>query len=283
MLAHANDQSLNQRRLESYLATCNAPNLDVGNRLGGGKSPGPRLGRFASPAPGTGGTDTPRDLNARVKILELYTLHVLLRNNEWDYAREFISVSSVLDDERREAFLQALESLQEEQQEKERQEREERQRQEDQLRRDLEEARRLRAENEEREKRRLEEERARREASEVDYGVEQTNNSPSNRRGHRLTPSQSSTSRPTGRGPVAPPTLRARASMVFSRLRTLIEQLAATLNSNPAVVTRLLVFIVGFLVMLGHKGIRQRIQKILGASWAKVRATAGMGTKVSYI
>lgn len=242
------------------------------------------MGRYASPAThGTGGTDTPRDLTARVKILELYTLHVLLRNNEWDYAREFISVSSVLDDERREAFLQALESLQEEQQEKERQEQAERQRQEEQLRRDLEEARQLRAENEAREKRRLEEERAKREASEVDYGVESSAGNGSYRNNHRPAPSHSSISRPTGRAPTAAPTLRARASMVLSRVRTLVEQLAMTLNANPAIVTRLLIFIVSFLVMLGHKGLRQRIQKILSASWGKVRATAGMGTKVSYI
>lgn len=284
LLAHAQDQSLNQRKLETFLATCNAPNLDFSNRLSGGKSPGPRMGRYSSPARGTGGTDTPRDLNARVKILELYTLHVLLRNNEWDYAREFISVTSVLDDERREAFLQALESLQEEQQEKERQEKAERQRQEDQLRRDLEEARQLRAENEERERRRLEEERIRREASEGDYGVEQSPSNGSYRKQHRPTPSHSSISRPTGRGPAAgPPTLRARASMMLTRMRTLIEQLAVTLNSNPAIVMRLLVFIMGFLIMLGNKNIRQRIRGILGASWGKVRSTAGMGTKVSYI
>ena len=34
------------------------------------------------------GTDTPRDLEKRIKLLELYTLHVLPRNEEWDYARE---------------------------------------------------------------------------------------------------------------------------------------------------------------------------------------------------
>ncbi|CRK33089.1 hypothetical protein BN1708_019175, partial [Verticillium longisporum] len=130
--------------------------------------------RHRSPAKRTGGTDTPRDLNARVKILELYTLHVLLRNNEWDYAREFINVSSVLDEERREAFLQALQSLQEEQLEAERRELEAQREEEEQLRRDIEEAKRLRAENEERERRRLEDERARREGSEVDYGIERT-------------------------------------------------------------------------------------------------------------
>lgn len=241
------------------------------------------MSRYASPAKGTSGTDTPRDLNARVKILELYTLHVLLRNNEWDYAREFISVSSVLDDERREAFLQALQSLQEEQQEKERQEREERQRQEDQLRRDIDEARRLREASEERERRRLNEERSRKAASETDYGVDSTPSSPSPRRPR---PSSSSISRPAGaRGPggAQPATLTARASMAFNRVKMIVEQIAETLNSNPVVVLRLLAFIVSLLIMLGHRGLRQRLQRLLGASWAKVAATAGMGTKVSYI
>ncbi|KAM3535820.1 hypothetical protein MY4038_000870 [Beauveria bassiana] len=282
LLAHAQNQTLNQKKLETYLATCNAPNLDFGNRLKGGRSPGPRMSRYASPAKGTSGTDTPRDLNARVKILELYTLHVLLRNNEWDYAREFISVSAVLDDERREAFLQALESLQEEQQEQERQEREERQRQEDQLRRDIAEARRLREASEERERRRLDEEKTRKEASETDYGVE-SSPSPSPRRIQRQ--SSGSMSRPAGSrsGPGQTPTLTARASAVFSRMKMMIEQMAQTLNSNPVIFPRLLGFIVSLLIMIGHKGLRQRLQRMLGSSWAKVAATAGMGTKVSYI
>lgn len=263
------------------MATCATPNLDFGNRLNGSRSRSrQRMGRYASPAPS--GTDTPRDLNARVKILELYTLHVLLRNNEWDYAREFISVSAVLDDERREAFLQALDSLQEEQQEKERQEAEERRRQEEQLRRDIEEAKRLRAENEERERRRLEEEKARREGSEVDYGIEYSSSQSSPpRRARQPAP----TSRPMGgrAGPVGPPTLTARASMVFNRMRAVLDQIAHTLNSNPTIVMRLMAFIMGLLIMLGNKAMRQRIQRILGASWAKISATAGMGTKVSYI
>ncbi|KIE02950.1 peroxin 26, partial [Metarhizium majus ARSEF 297] len=292
LLAHARDQILNQRRLETYLATTTTPNLDLASKFNGSPAPGSRMGsRYRSPAPGTSGANTPRDLNARVKILELYTLHVLLRNNEWDYAREFISVSSVLDDERREAFLQALQSLQEEQQEQERLEREELQRQEEELRREIEDTKRQRAENEARERKRLEEERARREASEVDYGVEQSPNSSTS--GNRSRQSRASrpqhrpnkpsvSSRQNGKA-VAPPTFTARATMVVTRLRSVVEELARSLNSNPALLMRFLAFVVGFLIMLGHKGIRQRIQRVLGASWNKVMATAGMGTKVSYI
>lgn len=248
--------------------------------------------RYRSPHKGTSGANTPRDLNARVKILELYTLHVLLRNNEWDYAREFITMSSVLDEERREAFLQALQSLQEDQEAQEQQERDERQRQEDELRREIDEAKRLRAENEERERRRLEEERARREArepSEIDYGVESTpasNKRRSSRAGsdaHRTSrPPRSSISKANGKA-VVPLTFTARASLVMTRLRSIIDELAASLNSNPMALMRFVAFILGIIIMMGNKALRERVQRAFGAAWAKVRATAGMGTKVSYI
>lgn len=293
LLAHAPDQKLNQRRLEAFLASSNAPNLDLSGRVEQSPAPSSKMGhRFRSPAKGTSGANTPRDLNARVKILELYTLHVLLRNDEWDYAREFITMSSVLDDERREAFLQALQSLQEDQEAQKRQEHEERERQEEQLRREIEEAKRLREENEEREKRRIEEERARREAkapSEVDYGVEST--PPSSARRPSKTGSdhsrsarsvRSSISNSNGKA-IAPLTFTAKASMVMTRLRTIIDGLAASLNRNPAIIMRLLAFTMGIILTMGNKALRERVKRALGASWAKILATVGMGTKVSYI
>lgn len=249
------------------------------------------MGRLRAPSKGRSGANTPRDLNARVKILELYTLHVLLRNNEWEYAREFISLSSVLDEERREAFLQALQSLQEEQQAQDQREEEERQRQEEQLRQDIETARRLRAENEERERRRLEDERLRRESSEVDYGIEDSPSvAGSNRsRSAKPRPTASHTSRPPNQKPSGksshsqPLTMSGKASMVFTRLRAILNQLATSLNGNPVFLVRFLAFVMGLLLMFGHRGTRERIRRLVGSSWGKVKATAGMGTKVSYI
>lgn len=286
LLAHAKTQAVNQKRLENYLATSTAPNLDISRQLEANPSSRRSHSRGAS------GADTPRDLNARVKILELYTLHVLLRNNEWDYAREFISVSAVLDEERRDAFLQALQSLQDEQQASERREREETQRQEEQLQKDIEEARRLRSENEAREKRRLDEERAKREASEIDYGIEQTPSAPGSKKksrtgtngaanGSSLSRAKSSVSK--GKKAAAPPSLGARAAMIIAHIRKIIEQLGASLTANPRLLLRFVAFIIGILVMFGRRGVRERIQRILGTGWEKVRSTAGMGVKVSYI
>ncbi|KAI3401871.1 hypothetical protein diail_6430 [Diaporthe ilicicola] len=318
LLTHARTQELNQKRLENYLAASATPSLDLSGHFAprpttthaggrGGAGP-PPSSRTRSQSRARSGADTPRDLEARVKILELYTLHVLIRNNEWEYAREFIGASSVLDDERREAFLQALQSLQEEQQAAERHEAEERLRQEEQLRRDVEDARRLRAENEGREKRRLEEERARRreESSEVDYGIDTRSTGGSSSAGRaRRTRSQkggssSRQSRPArparpaagggGGGPssnrskaVVPASLGARAAVVFANVRAMIERISVTLHANPMLLMRLVAFIIGLIAMFGKKNVRERIARVLGTSWNKVKATAGMGVKVSYI
>lgn len=284
---------MNQRRLETYLAASAAPDLDLaGGRLA--STPAAK-GRYRSPAPGTSGANTPRDLHARVKILELYTLHVLARNDEWDYARDFIAASAVLDDERREAFLQALQSLRDERQERERLEREHRQRQEEQLRREVDEARRQRAENEERERRRLDEERVRRRDEGSEAGAADGDEPPARRTnantngggggGSTSRPPQQRPARPGAKAVAAAPraTFTAQAALMLSRLRAVAVELASSLNGNPVLLTRLLVFVVGLLVALGHRGIRQRIQRALGASWSKVKATASMGTKVSYI
>lgn len=315
LLAHARDQKLNQHKLEAYLAASNTPNLDVAGRLAESAN-SPVSNRYRSPAKGASGANTPRDLNARVKILELYTLHVLLRNNEWDYAREFISVSSVLDEERREAFLQALQSLHDEQQEQERLENEERKRQEDELQKEIEEAKRLRAENEERERKRIEEERAKREGSEVDYGIDDTTSHAGSTRPRKTRSPSSSSSSKQSKQPKSPntseagskasskvnskvnsktngkandkavsraPTLTSRASMVISRLRVVIEQLGASLNANPMFLFKFMAFVMGLLLMLGNANLRARVKRVLSVFWAKVKGTAGMGVKVSYI
>ncbi|KAL1880200.1 hypothetical protein VTK73DRAFT_6028 [Phialemonium thermophilum] len=298
LLAHARSQTLNQKRLETYLASVNTPNLDISDRFGPEPSPRRPQARHRSPSK-ISGANTPRDLNARVKILELYTLHVLIRNNEWDYAREFISMNSVLDEERREAFLQALQSLQEEQQEADRRQMEEKRRQEEQLRQDIEEAKRLRAENEERERRWLEAERENGTlqepaGSEVDYGVDQVRSAGTapNRRGKSrplLRQSGNLKASPSSSGPkknttaVTTPSIGTRAVLVLSSIRTLVENTSSSFRSNPALLIRMLAFIVGLLLMFTRRSIRERVARILGTSWDRIRATAGMGVKVSYL
>lgn len=284
--------------MENYLAASSTPNLDISQRLDVSRSSSVSFRTRRSPSKGASGADTPRDLNARVKILELYTLHVLVRNNEWDYAREFISMSSVLDEERRDAFLQALQSLQDEKLESERAEREEKQRQDEQLQKDMEKARKLRADNEAKEQRRIEEERARREreGSEIDYGVERTPSSAGTSRSRPKRPttpaSSSAVSRPaksSARGgkkksaAAASPGIGARAATILTNLQNVLGQMSATLRGNPMLLLRLLAFVISILIVLGKRDIRERVRRALATGWNKVKATAGMGVKVSYI
>ncbi|KAI9641527.1 hypothetical protein NHQ30_010339 [Ciborinia camelliae] len=293
LLAHARTQKVNQTRLETYLATSSIPSLSMS------QSPTPTT---SNPFPGSkrhsqSGTGTPRDLNARVKILELYTLHVLLRNNEWEYAKEFITISEVLDDERREAFLGALRSLKEESEEGERRERLEKEYREEQLKRDIEESRRRR---EEEERRREEmDKKAKASAggtSEIDYGIEgetpvMTNGSvasssaPNNPRQSKT--SKSSTTKPHPRKSVEEAkqkTMIQKAGIIMRNLKLVLENMGGSLNlRNPMVMLRMVAFVVGILVVFGRREVRERVRRMMSDGLVRVKRTIGMGVKVSYI
>jgi hypothetical protein len=225
----------------------------------------------------------------------------LLRNNEWDYAREFISISSVLDEERREAFLQALQSLQDEQNEVEKREREERRYQEEVLKKEIEEGRRRReAEEREMERRRLDEEREKgkgKASSETDYGVEDGPPSGSSNKARSVkggsakgdNDKRRSVTSPTARSSIpgvrkgTPPTLMTRAGNIFANLRKMLDSMAESFKTNPMILLRTLAFIVTILAVMARRDVRERIKRITGQGWQKVRQTAGMGVKVSYI
>jgi cobalamin biosynthesis Mg chelatase CobN len=203
----------------------------------------------------------------------------------------------VLDEERREAFLQALQSLQEEQMESERREKEERRYQEEQLKRDVEEARRRRIESEEREKREEEARNKRSEkGSEIDYGVEDSPPRPGSSKsrssvkggsakGGRSLPSSSPTARSSvpAKNVKVPPSLLTRAGNVVMNVRKLVESMAGSFKTRPMLLMQILGFIVGILVLLSRRDVKERVKSILGKGWGKVRQTAGMGVKVSYI
>ncbi|KIX93194.1 uncharacterized protein Z520_11048 [Fonsecaea multimorphosa CBS 102226] len=106
LLGQATDQKLNQSRLETYFSSSSQPDLDLPAHLDHAFSNGHQQ------STGLNGANTPKDLTSRIKVLEIFTLHVLPRNGEWDYAKSFISNSDILDEERRDAFMQTLQELQ---------------------------------------------------------------------------------------------------------------------------------------------------------------------------
>lgn len=297
LLSHAPNQHLNQQRLESYLAASSHPNLDISARLHQSEERASK--RHSQPSKSkSNSTDTPRDLNARVKILELYTLHILLKNNEWDYSREFITNSEILDEERREAFLLALQSLQEDQFEQEVREQEAQRQHEEQVQRDLEEAkqRRLAAEKQEQHEEQLRTS-PKRPSSEVDYGIDSThpqsttNDSAKDRTSKpsskpaRKNISISRTSKPSvsDAKSLAPRSVTKRAGALLLNLRALLDGMTASLRANPMILLRTLAFIVALLLVFSRQDVKERVKRSVRNGWEKIRATAGMGVKVSYI
>jgi hypothetical protein len=232
------------------------------------------------------GTSTPRDLNQRLKILEIYTLYVLPRNQEWEYARQFIQFSEVLDDDRKEAFLQALQALQEEPKlEAQREEALQKQRQEQ-----LESAKRR---EEDDARRRGEVEASRQSAGTI---PSPKNNSPAK----STTPPEPATSVSTGKPrapsakpappdqpskkPKAPPTsLYKRAAVIIFSLRQSVLRMGDGIWKNPVILFRFVLFLFALVLALARRDVRERLEKALKTSWDKVRRTVGMGVKVSYI
>jgi len=277
LLTHSPSQRLNQQKLETYLAATAHPTLDVAEHMSSAAYQQRRQTHGHAPRASHNGTDTPRDLEKRIKLLELYTLHVLPRNDEWDYARDFISMSELLDEERKDAFLLALHSLREERDDAEAREKKLRQQQQEQMeerRRETEAARlqKLRDEDE----RRKRDEANKRQPPRADQRLRKKPPHP---------PSQPSrTSRPPAKRPLTPPpTLYHRATTMLAAIHTLLSDTAYNMTANPMAFFRTLLFLIAFALAFGRRGLRERILRLIRNAVDKVKRTVGMGVKVSYI
>lgn len=275
---------MNQQRLETYLSSYGQPNLDLTDRLQGAPEGFPSMRT-------TSGADTPKDLTARVKIIELFTLHVLPRNDEWEYATEFINLSEVLDEERKELFLQTLEGLKEEKErgemravELQRAKDVELERQRDNERREADEAAATAAAK-------PQANGHRRSTSETDYGIEKgrPQGSPRSKGVKGTEKSQRGTSRtslPSARNPRKQDNIQPRGGQtqaVATALRNLFRHIIQTVSGNPMTLLRTLLFVIGILMAMSRQGVRERVRRVTDGAWQKVKATVGMGVKVSYI
>ena len=266
------------------------------------------------------GADTPKELSSRLKILELFTLHVLPRNEEWDYARSFINNSDILDDERREAFLQTLLELQEAMDTEDRAvELEFHRGRDEELKRQQEGEEQEEEKDEEKGKgahvaaeelRKTPEQNGglhRRSSSEVDYGIEKSHPSgtPTSVNAAESKPAAAK-SRPTpgpasGRTQFSPPAetpkhrpvrkspqshsngILTQARQLVRALQSLVRSVAGTVTSNPTTLFRAFLFVLAILMAFSRREVRERVRRIVGRSWDKIRGTVGMGVKVSYI
>ncbi|KAI9930469.1 hypothetical protein MW887_011223 [Aspergillus wentii] len=286
LLNHSPSQALNQQRLETYLSSYGQPNLDIAEHL----QNSPSGTRRARP---NGGTDTPKDLAARVRIIELFTLHVLPRNEEWEYAQEFINLSEVLDEERKDVFLQTLESIKEEkaqgelraaaiQQEKDAEL--ERQAREDERLRTEEAAAAERLENGHK-RSKSEVEKSRPNGISKGKGTKSAEK-PSGKAG--TSSSRTAFSPPSGssknvKKPEKPDARARQGRALVNVMRNLMQYLRQTVAGNPLSFARTLLFMLGIIMALSRQDVRKRIQRVTSAGWQKVKGTIGMGVKVSYI
>lgn len=277
LLGHMADQRANQARLESYLASSE----DAGGVVGYDGVSTPMSSHSASP----------KALQARVKVLELYALHVLPEVGEWDYAREFVEGCGNLDEERKEAFLAALEEVKEEreglkrrevelQRQREREVEEEAKRKEQEEKKRVEEAELERQQREQQQKANA----AKAASNTASNGSTSLSNNGSNSsngnaaNGHaRGQPSRSARKPPASSQQPA-----ANAATLLTRLTTLARQLRA--NVAPSLLSaRLLMFFLAFVLLASRRDIRVKLRRALADGWDKVRRTVGMGVKVSYV
>jgi hypothetical protein len=257
------------------------------------------------------GADTPKELSSRLKILELFTLHVLPRNEEWDYARSFINNSDILDDERREAFLQTLQELQEAMDTEDRAVEPEFHRERDEeSKRQQEEEERNRAHTAAEELRKAPEQNGgvhRRSGSEVDYGIEKSHPSgtstsvnateskpaaaksrptpgPASGRTQFSPPAETPKHRPVRKSPQSHSNdMLTQARQLVRALQSLVRNVTGAVTSNPTTLFRAFLFVLAILMAFSRREVRERVRRIVGSSWDKIRGTVGMGVKVSYI
>ena len=270
--------------------------LDVPSQFGPSE---PRETEVATKSHGRNGADTLKDLSLRTKILEIYTLHVLPRNEEWQYSRDFICMSDVLDEEKRESFLQTLQSLEDESGRDHDREAEIARKRLAEFERDRGEVEPKRLDDSTTKEEHLSEEiisaNDRRVEGEKDYGIDgspskEASKLLSNRdktKGtmlHQVARAALSSNSRSKAAPKRPPaTLYKRGIAMTAALQQLILDMTQSASKNPIVLLRTLLFVIGLVMAFSQRDIKERLKNITGNGWDKVKGTVGMGVKVSYI
>ena len=272
LLAQSPSQKSNQQHLETYLSALNdrAPDNEA---------------------------DIPRELNAHIGIIELYALHVLPRNGEWEYAKDFVSMNEMLDEEVREELLQSLQDLKEENLKGEESIQDAVPQPEDLLEQEPRPARETEKESIET-VRQLQPSNHHRANSEKDYGIDDVESPPN------LTKPPSAPSAPSAplakpsrasqikssRSPPLNASRKATTPSIYSRsinfihaLEHMVSRLAENLSRNPMGLLRFILFLMGLIMAFSRRDVKDKVGRLTGAGWDELKRTVGMGVKVSYI
>lgn len=292
LLGHMSSQKLNQERLEGYLAASDddATASVVSDRDG-------------TSTPMSVHSSSPKSLATRLKVLELYVLHVLPANEEWDYARQVIEMSELLDEERREAFTHALDGVKEEKhgaalREQALAEQRESEALEHKKQEEARRAEEARTAEEDKARAAADADRARQRSTQQQQQQQQPQ--PSSKPAKSPTrptkppppPTKAPSSPPSQRGapqgprktPASGPvSARSTYSSVVSSLQDTLTYARRNLNSFSALASlRALFFLFAFLFLL-RRDLRVKLRRRLGDVWDKLARTVGMGVKVRYV
>lgn len=217
-------------------------------------------------------------------------------------------MSDLLDDERREAFLQTLQSSQDEKDSNSKREQELQRQRKQQLvdgKRREEEERKAEEARVKAEAARRAKEQATSSPSESDYGVDkarkrgQTSTAASvagstvsddNRAAPASKPQRRSgaatrtpASTPAKKTKSPPPGFYKRCASMLAAMQHSVMAAGQNLSANPMVLFRLVLFMVALLMAIGRRNVRARISQGAETAWTKIKRTVGMGVQVSYI
>ncbi|MCJ1360003.1 MAG: hypothetical protein MMC33_010006 [Icmadophila ericetorum] len=298
LLAQSPSQTLNQQRLESYLSESTQPEPTI---LRGFRMAHQGFREFTTEGADETKVNSLRDLNSRLKILEIFTLHVLPRNEEWQYAKEFVSMNELLDEDKREVFLQTLQGLQDDKKREGDYELSVLQEEEERLRRGRELAEQQWNEQAKAEQQGLNGDPQfkghKRTDSEKDYGIEdpQPNIKPFTKLPTQNGPKKDMLQH-SNRDKLSSPTHRVPSSKskpvasmymqgvaLVSSLKHLIINMTQSASKNPMVLMRTILFVMGLIFALTRQNVRERIIRLTGQGWNKLKGTVGMGVKISYL
>ena len=243
------------------------------------------------------GTIGSRSIHSTRKIIELYTLQVLPRNNEWQYAKDFITMTDIIDDESKDEMLHALRALEEERSGNEA---------------PPSESPALRGKVPQREHGTgREPESIGHDASklsfvkehpglknnnnEQDFGIDDSIQKPSTSNLNVTIPNSKesnsksrsvSSKRSTFKQAVskkAQSGVRRKNAAFIDIFKRLIHVTTKSLSNNPAALLRFVLLAIAFIVTLSRDSVRARVGRLTEAAWDSLRRTFGMGMKVSYI
>jgi len=69
----------------------------------------------------------------------------------------------------------------------------------------------------------------------------------------------------------------------LSALQNFVYNITQQISRNPMSLFRFLLFLIGLIVAVSRRDVKERLGRLTGAGWDKIRRTVGMGVKVSYI